>query len=474
MEVRAKKVHDVVVSSQKVLKYPNKNKNVKQEDHIRLRDFKSVILLIVSEIVIVSIYMIWVFIDSIQIQLRHIFEGINPSLPFLLKSFGFLAFVSIPPLIYVIYWVFKTRSWALRVLAILGFFALFINLVIACCDYECARCEELSDNHKCARCEKPSVKECFDSCCWQAWCCRNRYTDPESEKYLPVQIALLFSIFYGVISVNSCLAGLEIPRKSSFDKSFSFFGIISVFISIAVVLYFSMIEGVESLLKLQFDPFLLSFIFLTIAISSLYIILGYFSQNNCGAPNPSIFSISAITSFSIGTTLSIFILEIEKSIGTLVSHWTFFCVWTILVVSMPILILKNTGGMDKFTIWIFENFLEKEEMKKKKKDIEAAPARTIPMAELAGYQKNAMVSRTVMEKPTGTVTFFAFDEGQRLSEHSTPFDALVYLIDGEAEITISGKSVSLKKGEMVIIPAYEPHAVNAVTKFKMVLTMIRS
>jgi quercetin dioxygenase-like cupin family protein len=115
-----------------------------------------------------------------------------------------------------------------------------------------------------------------------------------------------------------------------------------------------------------------------------------------------------------------------------------------------------------------------KEMKRMKKDTEVAPARAVPIAELAAYQKGAVVSRTVVEKPTGSVTFFAFDEGQKLSEHTTPFDALVYLIDGEAEITISGKPVSLKKGEMVIMPAHEPHAVNAVTKFKMVLTMIRS
>jgi len=72
------------------------------------------------------------------------------------------------------------------------------------------------------------------------------------------------------------------------------------------------------------------------------------------------------------------------------------------------------------------------------------------------------------------VTFFAFDEGQGLSEHTAPFDALVYLLDGEAEISISGKPFSLKQGEMIIMPANEPHALKAVKQFKMILTMIKS
>jgi len=84
------------------------------------------------------------------------------------------------------------------------------------------------------------------------------------------------------------------------------------------------------------------------------------------------------------------------------------------------------------------------------------------------------VSRTIIDKKTGTVTLFAFDEGQGLSEHTAPFDALVYLLDGEAEIVISGKSLRLKEGEIVIMPANQPHALKAVKKFKMILTMIRS
>ena len=101
-------------------------------------------------------------------------------------------------------------------------------------------------------------------------------------------------------------------------------------------------------------------------------------------------------------------------------------------------------------------------------------ARAIRLIDLVDYQEGSVVSRTIIDKKTGTVTLFAFDEGQGLSEHTTPFDALVYLLDGEAEITISGKTLRLGEGEMVKMPANQPHALKAVKKFKMILTMIKS
>ncbi len=96
------------------------------------------------------------------------------------------------------------------------------------------------------------------------------------------------------------------------------------------------------------------------------------------------------------------------------------------------------------------------------------------LTDLADYQTGSIVSRTIVDKKTGSVTFFAFDKGQGLSEHTAPFDAMVYIIDGEAEITISGKAFRLEQDEMIIMPANEPHALKAVKKFKMILTMIRS
>jgi quercetin dioxygenase-like cupin family protein len=96
------------------------------------------------------------------------------------------------------------------------------------------------------------------------------------------------------------------------------------------------------------------------------------------------------------------------------------------------------------------------------------------LADLVDYQEGSVVSRTILKKETGTVTLFAFDRGQGLSEHTAPFDALVYIIDGAAEVTVSGEASRLSAGEMMVLPADEPHALAAVARFKMVLTMIRS
>jgi quercetin dioxygenase-like cupin family protein len=99
------------------------------------------------------------------------------------------------------------------------------------------------------------------------------------------------------------------------------------------------------------------------------------------------------------------------------------------------------------------------------------------VAELNGlidYQKDSVVSRTVIDKPAGTITLFSFDKGQGLSEHTAPFDALVNVLEGEVEITISGKPSRVRQGEMLIMPANQPHALKAVTRFKMMLVMVKS
>jgi len=114
------------------------------------------------------------------------------------------------------------------------------------------------------------------------------------------------------------------------------------------------------------------------------------------------------------------------------------------------------------------------EQNKEQKEMEKFIGQAIRLIDLADYQEGSVVSRMIIDKKIGTVTFFAFDEGQGLSEHTVPFDALVYLLDGEAEIVISGKPIRLKEGEMIIMPANQPHALRAVKNFKMILTMIRS
>jgi quercetin dioxygenase-like cupin family protein len=96
------------------------------------------------------------------------------------------------------------------------------------------------------------------------------------------------------------------------------------------------------------------------------------------------------------------------------------------------------------------------------------------VVDLVSYQDGAVVSRIVVKRETGNVTLFAFDAGQELSEHTTPYDALVQVLDGEAAITVAGRPHRVRAGEMILMPAHQPHALHAVSRFKMLLTMIRS
>lgn len=93
---------------------------------------------------------------------------------------------------------------------------------------------------------------------------------------------------------------------------------------------------------------------------------------------------------------------------------------------------------------------------------------------LVNYQDGSVVSKTLIKKETGTITLFAFSKGQGLSEHTAPFDALVHVIDGKAEITISGKPQIVESGQMIILPVDQPHSLKAIENFKMLLIMIRS
>jgi quercetin dioxygenase-like cupin family protein len=105
---------------------------------------------------------------------------------------------------------------------------------------------------------------------------------------------------------------------------------------------------------------------------------------------------------------------------------------------------------------------------------EIAGAQALPLLGLVNYQDGSVVSRVVLKREKGNITIFAFEKGQGLSEHTSPFDALVQAIEGEAEITVAGKPIALKAGEVVLLPAEKPHAVKATTRFKMLLTMVRS
>ena len=103
-----------------------------------------------------------------------------------------------------------------------------------------------------------------------------------------------------------------------------------------------------------------------------------------------------------------------------------------------------------------------------------AAAKAWTLSELISYSPGSVVSRTLAENAAGTVTLFSFDAGQGLSEHSAPYDALVQILDGEAQLKIGGKAVPARTGQLVVMPANVPHAVQAVKKFKMLLTMLRA
>jgi quercetin dioxygenase-like cupin family protein len=103
----------------------------------------------------------------------------------------------------------------------------------------------------------------------------------------------------------------------------------------------------------------------------------------------------------------------------------------------------------------------------------APKSQVLQMADLAAYQEGSVVSRQITKQEAGNITLFAFDEGQELSEHTAPYDALAHVLDGQVEVRIAGKPFDLKAGDAIIMPADEPHALKAVTKFKMLLTMIR-
>ena len=98
----------------------------------------------------------------------------------------------------------------------------------------------------------------------------------------------------------------------------------------------------------------------------------------------------------------------------------------------------------------------------------------VNVAALVNYQDGSIVSREIIRKPTGTVTLFAFDEGEGLSEHTTPFDAIAHVLEGDADITVGGHAFRVEGGEMILLPANQPHAVKAAKRFKMILTLIRS
>lgn len=110
----------------------------------------------------------------------------------------------------------------------------------------------------------------------------------------------------------------------------------------------------------------------------------------------------------------------------------------------------------------------------KKSEITARKASVLNLVKLVKYQQGTIVSGTILEGKSGNITVFAFDKGQKLSEHTAPFDALAEVLEGKAEIRISGRPFTLKRGNMIIMPANKPHSVTAAERFKMLLVMLRT
>ena len=112
--------------------------------------------------------------------------------------------------------------------------------------------------------------------------------------------------------------------------------------------------------------------------------------------------------------------------------------------------------------------------RKKTSTLEACLGKAQELVGLVEYSADSIVSKTILDKPVGTITLFAFDAGQKLSEHTAPYDAVVQVLDGSARLTIGGKDQEVGEGKIIIMPADVPHAVSAEERFKMLLTMIRS
>jgi len=112
--------------------------------------------------------------------------------------------------------------------------------------------------------------------------------------------------------------------------------------------------------------------------------------------------------------------------------------------------------------------------KGEKNVLDACLGKSQQLASLVQYTDDSIVSKTILDKPVGTITLFAFDKGQKLSEHTAPYDAVLQVIDGSAQLTIGGNEIKAAAGEIIIMPANVPHAVTAEEKFKMLLTMIRA
>ncbi len=223
------------------------------------------------------------------------------------------------------------------------------------------------------------------------------YLSKNNENYLSYQLILLLSVLYGVICAFSCLFGLRIKKEDSVDEGFSQVTKSLVFVSVAVAIYLFLLERILSLTRdpseqiIEYDPFLMSFISIAIAISSLYVIFGYFSQDGKGEPIPVVFLISAGLSFSIGSTFSVSVLEFVKraeSLGALPTHWVFLCIWTLFVAGAISAISRDISGLSG---WIKKKVSRGNQGEKMGKDESSEALRSL-------FTSNQEIHLSVMEE----------------------------------------------------------------------------
>jgi len=274
----------------------------------------------------------FIFITIIIIISYFIFKDIKIGSN-TIESFGFFTIISFHPIFWIArFWKRRKNNSGLMIFFLLWIIVMGIFTIYWLCNKNYLIC----------------------SCQYMRW-----INNEENEQYLSLFNILGFSFVYGIISTLSCIIGLKIKITSDRNQILSLFKSAFIFISIAVVVYLFLFERIREVkasgISFQFDPFLMSFLLLSIIISFLYIILGYYSKYIINGyfcrytkVDPFAFFISLGLSFSIGYTFSVFVLEFEREIHSLPTHWVFLCVWTMVLSNFSLYIVNNEYNISEY------------------------------------------------------------------------------------------------------------------------------
>lgn len=288
-------------------------------------------------------------------------------------DYGMLVLLSLPPLIILLWWATESKSKLIFFSFFLDCFVLIIYFFFFwVCNMECENRRLLFLSFLFCflflmrfKSEFSSFNFLFFSGCFvliicifffffwicnisaHSWCYSQLLLN-DKDHYLSAKPIILQSLIYGVISMTSCLLGLGMRKEPSIENGLSRITKNLVFISVAVAIYLFLLERILKGEKSEYDPFMISFLSIAVAMSSLYVIFGYFSLDDNGKPIPLIFLISSGLSFSIGFTFSILVLEFVKRVGVLPTHWVFLCIWTSFVASSAVAISRNISGLSTF------------------------------------------------------------------------------------------------------------------------------